>query len=164
MYASLFARTSLLRFRLPAVLSRCSAQAAPSIFILCPARLFRIIRLRLYDKSSCPYGSLRLPSDAPARDGRSATDCACVNTARPVFRFSMQREYGARDLRPETKPRIHTVALLGALIAWSSNVYTVAKAWSISAMMSSTASMPQLKRMRSGPIPAATSSSSFIWR
>ena len=44
MYASLFARTSLLRFRLPAVLSRCSAQAAPSIFILCPARLFRIIR------------------------------------------------------------------------------------------------------------------------
>ena len=43
-------------------------------------------------------------------------------------------------------------------------LYTVASACSRSASKSSVDSMPQLKRTRSGEIPQATSSSSFIWR
>ena len=43
-------------------------------------------------------------------------------------------------------------------------VYTDASACSRSARMSSVASMPHDRRTRSGPMPAAASSSSFIWR
>ena len=50
------------------------------------------------------------------------------------------------------------------IVEYLKNRYTVSSAWATSAMRSSVSSRPHERRTISGAIPAAASSSSFIWR